>query len=68
MSGFPGGSAVKNPPANARDVGPIPGSARAPGEGNANPLEYSSPGNPWTKELGGLQSEGLQKSRTRLSD
>ena len=24
--GFPGGSVVKNPPANAKDVGSIPGS------------------------------------------
>ena len=32
---------VKNPPANAgdiRDVGSIPGSERAPGGGNGNPL------------------------------
>ena len=33
---FPGGSAVKNPPANERDVGSIPGSGRSPGEGNGN--------------------------------
>ena len=35
--GFPGGSAVKkNPPANAGDMGMIPGSGRSPGEGNGN--------------------------------
>ena len=28
-AGFPGGSEVKNPPANAGDVGPIPGSGRS---------------------------------------
>ena len=33
--GFPGGSVVKNPPANAGDEGSGPGSGRAPGEGNA---------------------------------
>ena len=38
--GFPGGSAVKSPPANARDT-LIPGSGRFPGEGNRNPLQYS---------------------------
>ena len=41
---FPGGSVVKNPPANAgdiRDVGSIPGSGRFPGKGNGNPLHYS---------------------------
>ena len=31
--GIPGGSVVKNPPANAGDVGSIPGSARSPEEG-----------------------------------
>ena len=29
---------VKNPPANAGDVGLILGSGRSPGEGNGNPL------------------------------
>ena len=32
---------VKNPPANAEDGGSIPGSARSPGGGNGNPLQYS---------------------------
>ena len=47
--GFPGGSAIKNLPANAgatRDVGLISGLGRSPGEGNGNPLQYSYPGNP----------------------
>ena len=38
---LPGGSMIKNPPANAgdaRDVGSIPGSGRSSGEGNGNPL------------------------------
>ena len=42
--GFPAGTVVKNPPANAgdaRDVGSIPGSGRSPGVGNGNPLQYS---------------------------
>ena len=37
---FPGGSVVKNPPANAGDagvVGLISGSERSLGEGNGNP-------------------------------
>ena len=29
------------PPANAGDVGSVPGSGRSPGEGNGNPLQYS---------------------------
>ena len=44
--GLPDGSAVKNPPANAEDVGWIPGLGRSPGEGNGNPLEYSCLGYP----------------------
>ena len=35
---FPGGSVVKNPPANAGDAGSIPGLGRSPGGGNSNPL------------------------------
>ena len=44
--GFPGGSVIKNPPANARDVGLILGSGRSPGEGNGHTLQYSCLGNP----------------------
>ena len=47
--GFPGGSVVKNLPANAGDaggVGSISGSGKSPGGGNGNPLQYSSLGNP----------------------
>ena len=39
---FPGGSVVKNPPANAGDTGDrgsVPGSGRSSGEGNDNPSE-----------------------------
>ena len=39
--GFRGGSVVKNLPANAGDVGSIPGLGRSPGEGNGYPLQYS---------------------------
>ena len=55
--GFPGGSAVKNPPVNVgnvRDAGLIPGLGRSPGEGNGNPLQYSCLEIPWTGDLGGL--------------
>ena len=43
--GFPGGSVVKNIPANAGDTSSIPGSGRSLGEGNGNPLQYSCLGN-----------------------
>ena len=55
---------VKSLPANAGDVGSIPGSGRSPGEGNSNPLYYSCLGNPtdkgawWaTKEEHGVTKE-----------
>ena len=44
--GFPGGSVVKNTPANAEDTGWVPGSGRSPEERNGNPLQYSCLGNP----------------------
>ena len=44
--GFSGDSAVKNLPANAGDVGSIPGSGKSPGEGNGNPSQYSCLENP----------------------
>ena len=34
IMGFPGGSVVKNPPANAGDGGSIPGLERSPGKGD----------------------------------
>ena len=37
---------VENPPANAGDVGLIPGSGRSPGEGNGSPLQCSCLENP----------------------
>ena len=44
--GFPGGSVVKNLPANAGDTGSIPGWGRSSGGGNGNPLQYSCLENP----------------------
>ena len=62
LLGFPIGSVVKNQPANAGDVGLIPGSGRSPGEVNGNPLQCSAWEIPWTEEPGRLQSLGLQES------
>ena len=44
--GFPGGSVMKNQPANARDAGWIPGSRRSLGEGYSNSLQCSRLENP----------------------
>ena len=38
---LPSGSAVKNPPANSRDMGSIPGSGRSFGGGSGTPFQYS---------------------------
>ena len=51
--GFPGGSAVKNLPANAGDtgdVGSVHGSGGVPEEGNGNPLQCSCLENPTNRE------------------
>ena len=44
--GFPGGSVVKNLPANAGDVSLMPRWGRSLGEGNGNSLQYFCLGNP----------------------
>ena len=59
---------VKNPPANARDSGLIPGSRRSPREGNGNPLQYSLLGNSMEKGAGEATVHGVTKSQMRLSD
>ena len=45
LKGFPGGSVVKNLPANAGDVSSVRGPGRSPGEGNGSPLVFL-PGEP----------------------
>ena len=62
--GFPGGSVVKNPPANAGDAGLIAGSGISPLGENGNPLQYSCLKMAWTEEPGVLQSMGLQRVGT----
>ena len=57
---------VKNLPANAGDLGSIPGLGRAPGEGNGNPLQYSCLENPMDRGAWWATVHGVAKSRTRL--
>ena len=66
--GFPGGSAVKNPPANAGDVSLIPGSGRSPGKGNSNPLQYFCLGNPVDRGAWWATVHEFAKSWTQLND
>ena len=59
---FPGDSVVRNPPANAGDVGSIPRLGRSPGEGNGNPFHYSCLWNPmdegaWMAVLHGVAKQ-----------
>ena len=66
--GFPGGSAVRNLPANSGDAGSIPGSGRSPGEGNGKLLQYSCLENSMDREAWQATVHGVSKSQTRLSD
>ena len=66
--GFPGGSVVKNPPANVGEVGSIPGSGRSPREGNSNPLQYSCLKNPTDREAWWTTVHGVAKSWTQFID
>ena len=65
---FPGGSEVKASASSTGDLGSIPGSGRAPGEGNGNPLQYSSLENPMDGGAWWATVHGVAKSRTRLND
>ena len=76
---FPGGSVVKNLPADARDMGTIPGSERSPGERNtsyftlkesepthwSNPLQYSCPRNPMDRVAWWATVHGIPKESNR---
>ena len=69
ISGFLGGSVVKNPPANAGDMGLIPGSEDPLEKETA--IRYSSIlawKVPWTENPEGSQSIGTQKNQTQLKD
>ena len=65
---FPCGAVVKNLPANAGDMGLIPGLGRSPGEGNGNPLQYSCLGNPLDKGAWQSTVYAATKSQTRVSN
>ena len=70
-TGFPGGSVVNNPSADAGvsgDVGSIPGLGSFPGGGIGNPLQYSCWENSTDREAWRATVCGVTKSWTRLSD
>ena len=64
---FPGGSVVKNLPANpgdSGDAGSVPGSGRSRGVGNGNPLQYSRLENPMDRGDWQAAVHGVAKSWT----
>ena len=62
--GFLGDSVVKDPPANARDPGLIPGLGQSPEEGNVNPIQYSCLENPMDGGAWQATVHGVAKSLT----
>ena len=62
--GFPGGSVVKNLPANAGDLGLIPWSGRSLEKEMTTHSSVLAWEIPWTEAAGGIQSSGWQKSHT----
>ena len=65
---FPGGSDGKESAYIAGDLGSIPGLGRSPGEGNANPLQYSCLENPMDRGAWWATVLGITKSQTQLSN
>ena len=66
--GFPGGTMVKNLPANVgdkRDSGSVPGLGRFPGVGNGNPLQYSCLENSMDRKAWWATVHEVAKSWTR---
>ena len=66
--GSPGGSAVKNLPANPGDVSSIAALGRSSGEENDNALQYSCLENATDRGAWQAAVHGVAESRTRLSD
>ena len=64
--GFPGGSALKNLPANAEDagdMGSIPGSGRSPGGGNGTLLQYLCLKTPMNRGVWQATVHGVTKTQ-----
>ena len=67
ISGFPGGSVVKNLPANAGEATSIPGLGRSPREENGNTLQYSCLEDSMDRGACWATVHGVTKSWKRLS-
>ena len=64
IMGFPGGSMVRNLPANAGNIGSIPGPERSPGKRNGNPLQCSCQENPMDRGAWQATVHAVTKSDT----
>ena len=64
---IPGGSVIKNLPANAGDSGLIPGLGRSPEEGNGNPLQYSCLQSPMDRGAWWATVQGVARLRHNLA-
>ena len=70
FKGFPGGSVIKDAPADAGDTGSLPGlgispgAGNFPGVGNGYPLKYSCLGNPMDRRVWQVTFHGVTKSQT----
>ena len=64
--GFSLGSVVKNLPANAGEVGLIPGSERARGEGQGNPLQDSCLENAMDRGAWQAAAHGIAKESNNV--
>ena len=58
---FPGGSDSKESACNAGNLGSIPRLGRSPGEGNGNPVQYSSLENPMNRRAWWATVYGITK-------
>ena len=67
--GYPGGLVVKNPTANARDIGDtssITGLGRSLGRGNGKPLQYSCLGKPMNRRAWLVTVQGVARVKYDL--
>ena len=65
--GFPGGTVVENLPANAGDLGLIPGLGKSPGRGIGNALQQAGLENSMDRGTWWATAH-VTKSQTQLSD
>ena len=67
VEGFPGCPVVKNPPANAGDMGSIPGSGWSPRDGKGYPLQCSCLENPMDEGSWQVIVHGVTRVRHNLA-